>query len=212
MNYLPFSYATGNTGNAYTLTTPGFAYKIGVMSKYRFHENFNLHSEINFIDTVGLFGYQEEDDSHSFHFSCIEMPLLLQMSGKSRVRWYVETGISLKYLFKAEYAAKYKENEESKERAINGGRFTFEVDDGNTYYYVRDSAENYFNRFMVTALVGTGIMIKIWRFTLSFGSRAGYDLIPVGKNMYDVNNVHWTFDKVRLLHLELLYWSVMYNF
>jgi hypothetical protein len=41
---------------------------------------------------------------------------------------------------------------------------------------------------MLTANIGAGIMLDVWKFTFLAGTRVGYDIIPIGKNINDVNN------------------------
>jgi hypothetical protein len=178
-----------NIGNSYkTNARLGSFFKMGVIFKYRFPENFALYSEINLGDIKG-FGYG--DEWQSFELNYLEMPLLFQICGKTKFRWFAETGISLKYLLVARHnLSKYSP-------------------DGNYDYY---EPENYFNRFMVTANIGAGLMFDVGKFTFFAGARVGYDINPIGKNIYDVNNVNWTFNKVRFFHIEPLFLGIVYNF
>jgi hypothetical protein len=177
---------TGNTGNSYELKSFIPFPKIGGIFKYRFHENFALHTEINY--NVAGFSYEIEGSSFSLEY--IELPLLFQFTGKTRFRGYAEAGISPKFLIRARHHLSH-------------------AHDSDIDYY---DAKNYFNPFMLTANIGGGIMFDIWRLTLFAGARVGYDIIPIGKRIYDVNDVRWTFDNMRFLHIELLLFGITYNF
>ena len=170
---------TGDADNSFKLY--GFipAPKIGGIFRYRFNENFALHTEINY--NVAGFSYGVEGQP-SFSLEYIEVPLLFQISGKTKFRGFAEIGISPKFLLRARHYS---------------------------YYY---NADDYFNPFMLTANIGAGVMLDVWKLTLLAGIRGGYDIIPIGKNIYDVNNVNWTFDNIRFLHFELLILGVIYNF
>ena len=177
---------TGNPDNSYELY--GFIPfpKIGGIFKYKLHKNFAVHTEINYNVT----GFSYEVEGPSFSLEYIEIPLLFQVNGKTRFRGFAEAGIAPKFLFEAKH-------------------YLSHAHDYNENSY---DAKNYFNPFMLTANIGAGLMLDVWRFTLFAGIRGGYDIIPIGKNIYDVNNVKWAFDNMRFFHLELLLFGVMYNF
>jgi len=178
--------ATGDAGNAFELY--GFIPppKIGGIFKYKFDENFALHTEINY--NLAGFSYQVEGPSFSLEY--IEIPLLFQVGGKTKFRGFAEAGFSPKFLLRGRHYLSHAHD-----------------DDGDYY-----NAGDYFYPFMVTADIGAGIMLDAWKLTFLAGIRCGYDIIPIGKNIYDVNDIKWTFDNMRFLHIELLIFGVMYNF
>jgi hypothetical protein len=191
-----------DTGNSYE-SLGGLGTNIGGIFKYGFTERFAFQTEINYHNARlgyysidGSFQHGDEPivshhDGASFRFDFIEIPLLIQVAGKTSFRGFAETGVSLKYLL----AANHHVN-----NYIN--------DLHNEYSY---DARKYFNPIMLTGNIGGGVMLDLWNLTFSAGIRIGYDIIPIGKNIVDEASINWSFNNMRLAHFSVLI-GVIYNF
>jgi hypothetical protein len=117
----------------------------GVFLHYSFNRSLALQAEIKYT-FEGLF-YQVKNieiaDLDSIVFKYIEVPLLMQYRWGNKFNWFVQSGISLKYLTSTEYFNRNGQNSINEiEEEIN--KFVLKYNIGGGFIY------NFSRHFMVT--------------------------------------------------------------
>jgi hypothetical protein len=129
----------------------------GAFLHYSFNKSLALQAEIKYT-IEGLF-YQikniENSDLESIVFEYIEIPLLMQYRWGNKFNWFVQSGISLKYLILTEYFNSRRQN------AIN------EIDER-------------INKFVLKANIGSGFIYNFSQhFMVNGEMRWGYDITTI---------------------------------
>jgi hypothetical protein len=180
---VPFFNANRPFGNLnidnVTLSDMGYfpVLNFGGFIHYSFNNQLALQAEIKYT-YEGFYYYnvdKVEGVGNNFLLKFIEMPLLVQGNWGNKFRWFVQTGLSLKYLLTFEYYVDEAENKV----------------ENNIVLISTKKIEDKLNNFVLKANVGTGFMLSFFQhFMLTGEMRWGYDITPI-------------INEVRFLKLEM---------